>query len=408
MLQAASTHLFFTEASEDLISNEPWSIDIYADGLMDELFADIDQILDAKGNFTSQTVNAEYIPLQTVKIPQIVLPTTQRVTQPKNQSAANKGKIKRTLKKGQRTRIAWGRLLILGTTLGVAIAGVIYLVQLEVFNRLTYRITQTTIQVPQSQLPKKVDVEAELVDYMLGALAVIEKQQISQQNINSRVAIGANPHQTVATLPAPLTANNLPAISSRTPNIVERIYIPVESVSSPMSYAPPVPTLSPQGLTASKPDVVNNALNTLPKPSKPGNVNIYAAAVRPDLKPAPIKTVPVPVRQPVNMLPALPVVPFRAAPPKLPTLPPPPPTTTIQQHAYLPVSPVETPSHTLEGLLELGDKSAALFKIEGVTRRINIGENIGSSGWTLVGVNKGEAIVRRNGEVRSMFTGQKL
>jgi hypothetical protein len=62
----------------------------------------------------------------------------------------------------------------------------------------------------------------------------------------------------------------------------------------------------------------------------------------------------------------------------------------------------------LEGLLELGDKSAALFKIEGVTRRVDMGETIGSSGWTLVDVANGEAIIRRNGEVRSIYTGQKF
>ncbi|MBW4647052.1 MAG: hypothetical protein KME23_29405 [Goleter apudmare HA4340-LM2] len=401
MLQEASTHLFFPETSEDLIANEPWSIDIYADGLMDEIFADIDQILDARGNFASQTVNAEYVPLQTVKMPQIVLnQSVPGVPDPKNKSMVDNAQMKPTSKKRQRTRHVWGRLLILGSTLGVAIAGVIYLVQFEVINRLTYRITHTTLQVPQSQLPTRVDVQAELVDYMLGALAVIEKQQISQRPVNSRIAIGANPNQTIGNLSSPLIANNLPAIPNRSTNVVERIYIPVESASSPGRYTPPLQPLSP--------DAVNNALNTLPKPAKPANVNIYAAAVRPDLKPVPVKTTPVPVGRSTNLLPALPVVPFRAAPPKLPTAQAPTPSTTIQQHAYLSTSPVATPSHTLEGLLELGDKSAALFKIEGVSQRINVGENIGSSGWTLVDVNNGEAIVRRNGEVRSIFTGQKL
>jgi hypothetical protein len=70
---------------------------------------------------------------------------------------------------------------------------------------------------------------------------------------------------------------------------------------------------------------------------------------------------------------------------------------------YLPAYSAE-----LEGLLELGSKSAALFKIDGVTRRINLGENIGATGWTLVDVSNGEAIIRRNGEVRSIYTGQKL
>jgi hypothetical protein len=58
--------------------------------------------------------------------------------------------------------------------------------------------------------------------------------------------------------------------------------------------------------------------------------------------------------------------------------------------------------------LELGDRSAALFEINGVARRVNIGESIGSSGWTLVEVEQGEAVIRRNGEVRSIFAGQSF
>jgi len=60
------------------------------------------------------------------------------------------------------------------------------------------------------------------------------------------------------------------------------------------------------------------------------------------------------------------------------------------------------------GLLELGDRSAALFEINGVTRRIHLGESIGSSGWTLVEVANQEAIMRRNGEVRSVYVGQSF
>jgi Tfp pilus assembly protein PilP len=60
------------------------------------------------------------------------------------------------------------------------------------------------------------------------------------------------------------------------------------------------------------------------------------------------------------------------------------------------------------GLLELGNRSAALFEINGITQRINIGETIGTSGWTLVSVANQEAVVRRNGEVRSVYVGQKF
>lgn len=65
-------------------------------------------------------------------------------------------------------------------------------------------------------------------------------------------------------------------------------------------------------------------------------------------------------------------------------------------------------SHVLVGLLELGDRSAALFEINGTAQRLELGETIGSSGWTLVSVSNQEAIIRRNGEVRSVYVGQRF
>ncbi|MFM6203543.1 MAG: hypothetical protein ACKPE1_31175, partial [Dolichospermum sp.] len=67
-----------------------------------------------------------------------------------------------------------------------------------------------------------------------------------------------------------------------------------------------------------------------------------------------------------------------------------------------------TYSVQLEGILESNDKSVALFNIDGITRGINVGENIGSTGWILIEVTNGEAIVRRHGEKRSIYTGQRL
>jgi Tfp pilus assembly protein PilP len=72
------------------------------------------------------------------------------------------------------------------------------------------------------------------------------------------------------------------------------------------------------------------------------------------------------------------------------------------------VSSLPGAKHTLVGLLELGDRSAALFDINGSTQRFNVGEGIGNSGWTLVSVANQEAVIRRNGEVRSVYVGQRF
>ncbi|MCC5616700.1 hypothetical protein LC605_16795 [Nostoc sp. CHAB 5836] len=453
MLQEASTRLIVPEPSEDLIANEPWSIENYADGLMDELFADIDYILDVSGNLPSETVRhnsqkksshsvagvyrqpqrhspPEYVPLQTVMIPQMILPNTlnqavQSVAQDNHKQLStvvlDTATVKPVKRKGQTTSPALGKLLIVGTTLGVAIAGIIYLVQSGVVYLFNPKLPQSALLVPQPQpqLPVKTEIQAELVDYMLQALAVIDKQGAtphqksfspgfsSQANTNQ---IALSNEQAAGNLPPlPLLANNTPPAPNRSGNVVERIYVPVYQAPSPMRYAlpaiPGTPTLLPQVASVfqgSQPNVVKTALNTVRQATKPVTVNMLAAAVRGELKPVAARTAPISVRQTPNPLPALPVVPLRAA------LAPESEPTITQEQVYPPTAIAVAGSNTLEGLLELGNKSAALFKIDGVTRRINMGESIGSSGWTLVDVSNGEAVIRRNGEVRSIYAGQKL
>ncbi|MDZ8087983.1 MAG: hypothetical protein RMY16_20820 [Nostoc sp. DedQUE12b] len=453
MLQEASTRLIVPEPSEDLITNEPWSIENYADGLMDELFADIDYILDASGNLPSQTVKhssqnksshsvagvsaqaqrqspPEYVPLQTVTIPQIILPNTlnqgvQSVAQNNHKQLStvvfDTSTVKSVSRKRQKTSSVLGKLLIVGTTLGVAIASTIYLVQSGVVYLLNNKLPESALLLPQSQsrLPVKTEIEAELVDYMLQSLAVIDKQgaKSNQKSFNPGFSSQANTNQIAlgreqrtGNLPAlPLLANNTPPAPNRSGSVVERIYVPVYQAPSPMRYAlpaiPGTPTLLPQvasALRVSQPNVVKTALNTVQQAAKPVTVNMLAAAVRAELKPMAAKTAPITVRQTPKPLPALPVVPLRAA------LAPESEPTITQEQVYPATAIAVAPSNTLEGLLELGNKSAALFKIDGVTRRINMGESIGSSGWTLVDVSNGEAVIRRNGEVRSIYAGQKL
>ncbi|MGG6295808.1 hypothetical protein ACQ4M4_15575 [Leptolyngbya sp. AN02str] len=84
------------------------------------------------------------------------------------------------------------------------------------------------------------------------------------------------------------------------------------------------------------------------------------------------------------------------------------PAQSPSQTAAVMPSPGPVVDHVLIGILELGDRSAALFEIDGVPLRIQLGENIASSGWSLVSVSNDEAVIRRNGEVRSIYLGQKF
>jgi hypothetical protein len=65
---------------------------------------------------------------------------------------------------------------------------------------------------------------------------------------------------------------------------------------------------------------------------------------------------------------------------------------------------------TLRGIAIANDptQSAVLFEMNGVTQRYYTGESIGSSGWSVVDISNNYVTVRRSGEVRSIAIGQKL
>lgn len=64
--------------------------------------------------------------------------------------------------------------------------------------------------------------------------------------------------------------------------------------------------------------------------------------------------------------------------------------------------------YALVGILNLGSRSAALIDIDGSSQRAYVGDRIGVSGWTLVSVNGQDVVVRRNGEVRAIYIGQRF
>ena len=55
-------------------SIQPWSVDKYADQLMDDLFADIDRVLEGGSISTPEQPQSEYISLQPVQVSQVTLP----------------------------------------------------------------------------------------------------------------------------------------------------------------------------------------------------------------------------------------------------------------------------------------------------------------------------------------------
>ena len=411
MLSKSSTDLLVSEASDstsvslaiDFVNNEPWTIETYAEGLMDELFNDIDNILDGRSKRNHHRDRSESVPVQTMtfQMPDVVLPSKlnrplQSTTPIKNVQTTtlvvNHPSIRAITTTGQTSGL--GKLIFMGLGLTVGTFGIVYLIE----SGLLTKITAQSWPNPQTPSPVAVttDSQLDLVNYMLEALTVIEQQGTTNNktiakpgfptvNLNQTTALPLPNTQPTETLPLPVAANNaLPANNRLTPpNVVERIYIPVYQSPAPQYQIPtvpavPIPPTLPSSLAVNNPPL--NLIQPATKPiAKTTQVNLKPTAVNPQ--------------------------PLKVAPPKLPTIVPPAPAKESN------ISPqISAPSYSaqLDGLLELGNKSVALFKVDGISRRINLGENIGTTGWTLVEVSNGEAIVRRNGEVRSIYTGQKL
>ncbi len=426
MSQQASTNLIIPEPSDELIASEPWTIENYADGFMDDLFAEIDSILDGSPNLPAHTVQQTHTHLQTVKIPPIVLPdkpwrSLQTVSHYRNNSNAvvvKTAPVSKVVKRVRpKSRHWFSQMLNVGTTLGLAIATIVWLMNSGLFNRVKLASFQQALEAPQPKLPTKAEIEADFVNYMLGSLAAIDRQEaktnIKPVNValtppvtTNRTALAyvRNDQSPAANLPPVLTANNTSPTPSRSSNVVERIYIPVYQAPLPMRYVPPKVSGSSSTTLPPMPSAINQKTTNTPKkpksgvkpspqtiikPTKPANA---LAVVQPTLKPINIKTAPITVTQ--------------ATKPTTKQQPTPVPVKT----EVTAVASTPTSVYILEGLLESENKSksAALFQVNGVTQRVDIGESIGSSGWTLVDVANKEAVIRRNGEVRSIFAGQKF
>jgi hypothetical protein len=310
-----------------------------ADQLMDDLFSDINTILEDGQQLPDSTKSPDYVSLESVVVPPIHLPTPPPVQQTASSSSNTPLSSQTTppTLTPRRKRLTPDKFLFgfaCLTFLGV-VGWLISQNQLEFFD------TKFLEQRMERETPQLSESDAEFIEYMKRSLRAINRQ----------VQVAQPPSEPPAPPAPPTAATTPPGANSQVPTVLERIYIPVYPPDSPQT---PTPSQSP---------------------------------------------VASPQPEPALQIPAPPPQPTARTVPSVPVSPPPPPQ---------PEPAIPTPEHTLVGLLELGERSAALFNIEGVTQRVRVGEAIGSSGWTLVSIANQKAVIRRNGEVRSIFVGQKL
>lgn len=66
------------------------------------------------------------------------------------------------------------------------------------------------------------------------------------------------------------------------------------------------------------------------------------------------------------------------------------------------------PKRRISGVVEWGDKSVVTIEYNGATQRVYLGEVVGDTGWTLVTVQGNQATFRKNGKFRSLSDGESF
>ncbi len=214
------------------------------------------------------------------------------------------------------------------------------------------------------------------LEYLGRSLEVISAHESSNQTV---AAIPSALSPTAPSSEATVKAGTLPILPNiKTPaNIIERVFVPVYENGQTAQSASQTAASS------------GTSLPTVP-----------ASPIR-----IPLRAVAVPSVPAVPRTPAAPALPA----PRSATTTATAPTNPVNSAAAAVTDVTPAAEHVLVGILNLGDRSAAMFDIDGgSSQRAYVGDRIGLSSWTLVTVNGQDVVVRRDGEVRSIYIGQSF
>ena len=386
------------KATVETVPAEAVAVESYADRLMDELFEGVDRAFEGSGAQPAEPMAPEFVALKSISVPQIVLsplaPEPQRGE--KDVEAIARQVALETTKK-QQSKQSFDRILLGAACGSLLLVLGLWLASRSVLLRLRAAPAPET---PAASAPTAPDTQ--FVEYVQRSLEAIEQKKPPQPNPQLAGVPGVAPP---GTLPS-ISISGAPPATAGLSTAVNRIADALEQVGAqPGAPAPqvvviPPPaqvTVAPAAPVAGVPAAPQTA-SVSPSPTAPASGRAIAAAGTR----TPLAASPTPSESPQPKILARETEPA-PAPSAQQSAPAPAP----EQSAPA-VSSAPTSAHTLVGILELGDRSAALFEVDGVARRIYVGESIGASGWTLAEIKNQEAVIRKGGDVRSVFVGQKF
>lgn len=342
---------------------ESWSMEKDAEHLMNDLFANVDVLLEgSESHLPNQLAHLQTEQLPSVQVaatavtsesPVIVKPRrtirmrTRTSTSP--QAVSNRSRLTwQTQLRAWRTRL-WVHLdkVCFGVaclSLGSAIVWFVHQ------NRPSFPTkTNSDSSVSEAEFVALSPEDAQFAQYMLRSLRVIERQLPQTPVVGQRV-----PQITAS-------SDRAQADVATSPQVIERIYIPVY----PPSRAPATQSPSKEDSTAPSESSVSPSL--LPQVPTPEQLTRRSETTIPSFE-----------------------------------------TDSVNEPAFEETLP--TGNHKVVGIIQAGDRTTVLVKEGEATHRVEPGEEVGNSGWMLVSADAGSQIatIRRNGDVRSITNGQSF
>ncbi|MBP0001841.1 MAG: hypothetical protein J7641_23100 [Cyanobacteria bacterium SID2] len=342
-------------------------IEAYADQLLDDVFEDVDRLLDRAEQLPQEPADPKPISIKPIQIPPIVVqPLVAPAAAPRPAtSSVEVASEEREKAKVDKSFLWFDRLLLGGAFVSLLIVLGLWLVDRGIvqkwFGTAETEAEPETPTLPVVEDPKAI-ADQEFANYISQSLDRIDNRQANAMAVESETLPDAPSGLATLSIPVNPTSPDTVAQSlSRIANALERV------------STTPVPL----------PDLPENADNPTPpalQPETTVSVPDTPAPLEEDIEPEPVATAAV---EPVEKTPE----------------------TTAS-------TPSSTSSnvYTLVGTLERGegDRPAALFEINGLPQWVDVGEAIGGSGWMLVDVTGDRVSLRRNGEVRSIYVGQQF
>lgn len=380
-------------AKVETVPAETVAVESYADRLMDELFEGVDRAFEESGGLPTEPVQPEIIRLKSISVPQIVLssppPMGGRRSETDVAAIARQVALETTQK--HQSKQSFDRLL-----LGAAFGSLLLVLGLWLASRsgwVRLPVAATTAGSRPTITPKTAP-DTEFSEYVQRSLEAIEQKKLPKPNAQLPGIPGVTPTGIMPNI----SISGAPPATAGLSTAVNRIADALEQAAA----QPGAPALPAQVVIippATNPADPSQTVAVSPSATAPASGRAVAVAGTASPNSTPVAASPSTSGEPKILAresePATaPAAAQQAAPQSQPAAPA--------------VSSAPTSAHTLVGILELGDRSAALFEVDGVARRIYVGESIGSSGWTLGEIKNQEAVIRKGGDVRSVFVGQKF